>query len=72
MLYFANEEQFEVAGLARQLRETGRTRVEVIPAGHGFMNPFHPSYQREQAEACMTGCVEILRREKRTLPRAAK
>ncbi|WP_237096473.1 dienelactone hydrolase family protein [Paenibacillus dendritiformis] len=72
LLYFASEEPFDVPGLARQLRETERTRVEVIAAGHGFMNPFHPSYLPEQAEACMTGCSEFLRQEKRTLPRAAK
>lgn len=35
--------------------------VEVIPGGHGFMNPFHPSYEPEQAEACMAGCIEFLR-----------
>ncbi|CAH8246623.1 dienelactone hydrolase family protein [Paenibacillus melissococcoides] len=72
LLYFASEEQFDVSGLARQLGETGRTRVEVVPAGHGFMNPFHSSYQREQAEACMAGCSEFLRQESHKLQIAAK
>ncbi|MGG4398109.1 dienelactone hydrolase family protein [Paenibacillus thiaminolyticus] len=61
LLYFASEEQFDVAALARQLKETERTSVEVIQGGHGFMNPFHPSYEAEQAEACMAGCIEFLR-----------
>ncbi|CAH8771122.1 dienelactone hydrolase family protein [Paenibacillus dendritiformis] len=72
LLYFASEEQFDVAGLAQQLRETERTRVEVIPGGHGFMNPFHPSYQPKQAEACMAGCIEFVRQERYKLQIAAK
>lgn len=61
LLFFASHEKsLNVIDLKEKLKTKKNTKIEIIEAEHGFMNPYHTSYNSKEATKCIKKCMDFL------------
>lgn len=61
LLFFSNEESFNVLDLVMQLKTKEKSVVEIIEAEHGFMNPYYKAYNANEYDKCMKTSIDFLK-----------
>lgn len=62
LLFFAkHEKSFQVLDVEEKLKTKKNALLEIIDAEHGFMNPYHHTFNYNEYVECMKKCTDFLK-----------